>query len=218
MLNKNFNIASAFVVFFISSILFYCSFSEKKFPVEPTFNPDSLTLSFPTGIGFEWTYRDSLSNNFYGIVTTKIVSNQIDSLGRLIWNVENNSYATKLFLSNQFFIKNDSLFAIDRAPFWQGRIPYLRLIPPKKEEFIFSLQIDDTRRNYRVNWNRNKTIKTEAGQFNYWISLIHSTQLMYDSVIVVPRIGIVYRYYESRSISGQINYVNKSELIRYKLN
>jgi hypothetical protein len=218
MLHKNLNIFYTILVCIISLLFNTCTFSDNEFPVDPPFNPDSLCLCFPVGIGYEWTYRDSLSNSFYGIVTTKIVSNERDSLGRILWNVENNSNATKLFLGNQFFLRNDSLFIIGPAPFWQGKTTYLRLIPPRESEFTFYLRIDDVGRNYKVKWNKDKIIRTPSGHFKNWISLVSSTIESYDSVIVVPRVGILFRFTEFKNISGQVTNVYKSELINYKIN
>lgn len=196
-----------------------CTFSDDQFPVDPPFNPDSLCVCFPVGIGFEWKYRDSISNLFYGTVTTKIISNERDSLGRILWNVENNSNATKLFLGNQFFIRNDSLFIIAPAPFWQGKTTYLRLVPPRENEFMFYMRIDDVGRNYKVKWNKDINISTPAGQFKNWMSLVYSTIPMLDSVVVVPNVGIVFRYQEFRNYTtGQVTNVYKSELLNYKLN
>jgi hypothetical protein len=202
----------------ISLLINLCTFSDDQFLVDPPFNPDSMCVCFPVGIGFEWTYRDSISNSFYGLVTTKIISNERDSLGDILWNVENNSNATKLFLGNQFFIRNDSLFIIAPAPFWQGKTTYLRLIPPRENEFTFYMRIEDVGRSYKVKWNKDKPIITPAGQFKNWMSLVSSNILMYDSVIVVPRIGIVFRYTEFKNTSGQITNVYKSELFNYKTN
>lgn len=196
-----------------------CTYSDGQFPVDPPFNPDSLCVCFPVGIGFEWKYRDSISNLFYGTVTTKIISNERDSLGRILWNVENNSNATKLFLGNQFFIRNDSLFIIAPAPFWQGKTTYLRLVPPRENEFMFYMRIDDVGRNYKVKWNKDINISTPAGQFKNWMSLVYSTIPMLDSVVVVPNVGIVFRYQEFRNYTtGQVTNVYKSELLNYKLN
>lgn len=92
------------------------------------------------------------------------------------------------------------------------------MIPPRENEFIFNKPVEDVGENYKIKWNKDKIIRTPSGQFNNWISLVSSRIEKYDSVIVVPRIGIVFRLTQFKNFSGQVTNVYKSELVNYKIN
>ncbi len=209
-----------FGYFFASAIsaflLTTCSFSEKEFATNPPFDPESPCLCYPMGIGFEWTYKDSASY-VNDLRKVKVLSNERDSLGRIIWNLENNSLATNFFLGKQIYFKNDSLYKMDFIPFTNNKTkPYLRLVPPQNNEFLLSLMNQDTGIRYRVIYHKYKPIKVGNFVFNHWISYSKVTVSKdIDSTIVVPEIGIVYKYTETNLQSGAKS-ISKSELLEFK--
>jgi hypothetical protein len=196
-----------------------CSFSEKEFPVNPPFDPDSPCLCYPLGIGYEWIYKDS-SLYLNELRSVKVISNERDTLGRIIWNLENKSIATMFFLGKMVYLKNDTLYTIDLIPPYRDRtITYLRLVPPKSNEFIFSTWHHDiVGIRFRVIYHKNKPIKVGKYIFNHWISYSKVTVSKdIDSTIVVPEVGIVYHYKEINNMDGTKS-ITKSELVEFKKN
>ena len=216
---KKFNF-KLFIYFFVSTIsaflLATCTFTENEFAANPPFDPESPCLCYPIGIGFEWTYKDS-SQFVNELRKVKVLSNHKDSLGRIIWNLENNSLATGFFLGKQIYLKNDSLYIIDMIPFYINLTrPYLRLVPPQSNEFLLRISHQDIGMQFRIIYHKNKPIKVGNFVFNHWISYSKVTVSKdIDSTIVVPEIGIVYKYLEYNLQSGAKS-ISKSELVEFK--
>jgi len=169
---------------------------------------------FPLAKGNQWSYKDSINAVVSNPVTTVIFSS-IDSIGRLWWNISNQSFATG-FLGPRFTIKNDSIFSLQS---WRGGQEYLGLllVPPNDTNFVFARACGDVIFEIQVTIGK-KPYQVPAGSFNNWASYVLKGVLEIDSVIIAPGVGILSRTYKGLEYPGKPAFQNSSVLLTYHLN
>ncbi|MBU0561711.1 MAG: hypothetical protein KKG93_19325 [Bacteroidetes bacterium] len=169
---------------------------------------------FPLAKGNQWSYKDSINAVVSNPVTTVIFSS-IDSIGRLWWNINNQSFATE-FLGPRFTIKNDSIFSLQS---WRGGQEYLGLllVPPNDTNFVFARACGDVIFEIQVTIGK-KPYQVPAGSFNNWASYVLKGVLEIDSVIIAPGVGILGRTYIGLEYPGKPAFQNSSVLLTYHLN
>lgn len=153
--------------------------------IDPTY--DGL---IPLAIGNYWVFVDSLQME---TDTAKIVGYENNS-DLLWWKLNEQIFAMRDF-SNNFAIRNDTVF-IKEPLRGGGEIIAFVIIPPRDSSFAYYYLVGGDAYSRREVTYYHDGFTVPAGTFQNYACYVEDIGLGKDSLIIVPKVGVVCRVTE----------------------
>ena len=167
-------------------------------------------LFYPLAVGNMWIYCDSAQTVF----DTVIIQSRTNVGDTLWWKLQNPSFACAE-LQEEFGSVGDTLirWAYDRGG---SRFVTSLFLPPRDTSYHFERFYGDVGEFIRVTkYYRSCTVP--AGRFDQYITYVADRGSQKDSVVIVPRVGIVARIFSWFEYPDKKQFTRKSFLYKYKL-